>query len=295
MSLVPCKASSKKKITTLESIFRHRLRLLGIREILAPQGLKKVVVRPAVKCCRRITISKHQEGAIIILSTGAQKKLMALEDSLRQEFFSHLIFRKTALLIFAQATSLSVFLKEVLELYSIPTVISSLHEQHLESRIKALIREEIQQQVTVQGVTLEVRGKGILITGVSGIGKTTAALRAVPEGYLWIADDLAVVKKDHQGRLIISGHRKIKNYLHTERTGIVAVDSILDASQIKKKTQLAAVIEVIRTDADDISCQLIEKKILATRLPCLQMTISRTGYFNENLLKKALYQLTEVG
>ncbi|HCX02729.1 MAG TPA: HPr(Ser) kinase/phosphatase, partial [Syntrophaceae bacterium] len=49
---------------------------------------------------------------------------------------------------------------------------------------------------TVHGVVLELGGRGILITGPSGIGKTTAAMQAVGEGYAWIADDVAMIRKN---------------------------------------------------------------------------------------------------
>jgi serine kinase of HPr protein (carbohydrate metabolism regulator) len=279
----------------LEDIFQDRLSSLGIREIMEPHGLKKAFTRPHVKCCRRIALSPYQEGAIIIVSAGAQEKLIALSPPLRREFFAQLNFCKTALLIFSQSETLPAPLKKLLQRHHMPTAISFLHDNLLESRIKALIREKIQQRITIQGVALEIHGKGILITGASGIGKTTTAIQAMPEGYLWIADDLAVIRKDQRGKLIISGHRKIKNYLHTGEIGIVAVDHMLNASQIKNKTELAAVIEVIRTDAGDVSCQLSEKNILENRLPCLRMTISQTGYFNKNLLKQAVQKLKEGG
>ncbi len=281
-------------MVTLEAIFRDRLPSLGIREILAPQGLKKPLSRPYIKNCRRIVAAHHQEGAIIIFSSGAQEKLMALTDPLRQKFLANLIF-KTPLLIFAQCIVWRSPLKKLLKRHHLPAAISSLHENLLGSRIKAIIQEKIKKCVTVHGVALEIQGRGILITGASGIGKTTAALQVMPEGHVWIADDRAVIKKNRCGQLIVSGHREIKNYVHTEQTGIMAVDRILNAAQIKAKTALSAVIDVIRTEADGVSSQLIEKNILETRLPCLQIGIPHSGYLNKNMLREATQKLREVG
>ncbi len=282
-------------MVTLEDIFRARLPFLGIRHIVEPQGLKKPFSGLSIKCSRSIRLAHHQEGAIIILSCGAKEKLLALPDPISQEFFSNLIFCKTALLIFAQSMTWPASLKKQLKQHHLPAVISSLHENHLESRIKAILQEKINKRVTVHGVALEIQGRGILITGASGIGKTTAALEAMSEGYAWIADDLAVIQKKQSGQLMISGHRKIKKYFHTGETGIIAVDHVLNAAQIKTRTALSAVIDVIRTDADDVFTQFIEKNILETRLPCLRIGIPRAGYFNKSLLKRATQKLKEVG
>lgn len=282
-------------MVTLEDIFRDRLPFLGIRHIVEPQGLKKPFSGLPIKCSRSIRRAYHQEGAIIILSCGAKEKLLALPDPLSQEFFSNLIFCKTALLIFAQSMTCPASLKKQLKHHHLLAVISSLHENLLESRIKAILQEKINKRVTVHGVALEIQGRGILITGASGIGKTTAALQVMSEGYAWIADDLTVIKKNQSGQLMISGHRKIKKYFHTGETGIIAVDHVLNAAQIKTRTALSAVIDVIRTDADDVSTQFVEKNILETRLPCLRIGIPRAGYFDKNLLKRATQKLKEVG
>ena len=84
------------------------------------------------------------------------------------------------------------------------------------------------------GVVFECQGRGILITGASGIGKTTSALVLVKEGNYWIADDIAVVKRNQKGELIARGHAKIKNLLHTRETGIVPVKKILNSDRIKR-------------------------------------------------------------
>ena len=295
MSLVPCNKSSQNKNITLNNIFQDRLPFLGIREISALQGLEKGFAGFFIKHCRRVALTHHKEGAIIILSSGAKEKLMALSDPLRQEYFAHLILCKTALLIFAQSMTLPACLKKQLRRHRLPTAISSLHENLLESRIKAILQEKIKKYVTVHGVALEYRGRGILIRGASGIGKTTTALQVISAGYAWIADDRAVIQKKPCGKLFVSGHRKIKKYFHTGETGIMVVDQILNTSQIKNKAELAFVIDVIRTGNDDSTFQLIETEIMETRLPLIQVSISRSGYLDQNLLTKGIQKLNEVG
>ncbi|MHB8137654.1 MAG: HPr kinase/phosphorylase [Smithellaceae bacterium] len=295
MSLVLFKKSQQNKMVTLEHVFRDRLTFLGIQEILEPRGLKKAFTGLYVKGCRRIVMTPHREGAILIFSSDAKKMLMALDKSSRQKFFANLRCCNTAMLILPESRALPGPLKNDLSHYHLKAAVSFLHENLLESRIKAVIQEKIKKCVTVHGVALEIQGRGILITGASGVGKTTTALQAASEGCFWIADDLVVIKKSQIGQLMISGHRKIKQYFHTVQTGIVTVDSVLKSSQIKSKTRLAAVINVIRKDGDGANYRCIEKNIMETRLPLIQMMIPRTGFFNKNLLEEGLLKLKEVG
>ncbi len=296
MSLVPCnKQRSQNKRVTLENIFQDRLPSLGIRKIFSRQDWRKTLISPYPVRCRRIEMLPHREGAMMILSPGAQEKLMTLSDPLRREIFARLIFRRTALLIFAECRTLPAFVINELRRHHLTAVTSSLHENLLESRIKAILHEKINKTVAVHGVALEFQGWGLLIRGASGIGKTTTALAAASDGYTWIADDLAVIKKSPGGKLFISGHKKIRKYFHTGETGIMAVDRILNASQIKSKAELAFVIDVMRTDVEAGCLRRGETEMMDTRLPLMQMNISPTGYFNKNLLKKAVQELNEVG
>lgn len=294
MSPVLCKKSSHHQMATLENIFQDRLPLLGIRDIFAPQSWKKTFVRPHIKLCRRVEKAHYREGAIIILTPGAREKLIALTDPLRKEYLANLVFCKAALLIFAQSMTLPASLRKLLKTHHLPTASSAFHESLLESRIKSIIQEKIKKSITVHGVALEIQGRGLLIIGPSGIGKTTTAIQAVNDGYIWIADDVAVLNEKN-GELFMAGHRKIRNYLHTRQTGIVAVNRILRVPDVKTRTVLTAMIDLIRTDTDDVYFQLVDKDVLETRLPCLRIGIPRTGYFNKNLLKKATLKLKGVG
>lgn len=296
MNPVPSNAASEhhKKVTVAD-FFRDRLPSLGIREIAAKRGWEKTLIAPFVKTCHNIIVTHHRDDAIMILSPRAHLRLEAIGGTRLQGYLDHLVSCKTMLVILAQCARLPDFLKNKFKQHRLPMAFSPLHENVLESRIKAIIQEKIKRCITVHGVVLEHQGGGILITGPSGIGKTTAAMRVVPEGYRWIADDRAVIKKNKRDGLLISGHPHIKNSLHTDATGIVNVNLILNTSQIKKRAVLTAIIDVIRTSADKGSCRLVKKNILGERLPCLRINIPGTGYLDKTMLLKAIQKLEKVG
>jgi len=156
--------------------------------------------------------------------------------------------------------------------------------------LKSLISQKTQEIANFHGVVFECQGRGILITGASGIGKTTSALVLVKEGNYWIADDIAVVKRNQRGGLIACGHARIKNLLHTKETGIVPVKKLLDSNRIKRETTLAGIIEIRKARVSRFSLDNREMKILGTKLPCVQVKIPSAGYFDKNLLKKVIQQ-----
>jgi len=171
---------------------------------------------------------------------------------------------------------------------NIPVAASEYNEYYLRSILKAIIREKLQNIIYLHGVLLEADGKGVLITGASGIGKTTAALNFASKEYCWVADDVVVIKKNAKGKLIAGGHKKTRDYIHTEITGIIPAAGVFDMDRIKRNTRLAAVIETAKTDTKSVLLTKEKKEILGMELPCLRVNIPSAGYFDKNLLKKSL-------
>jgi len=294
MKLAPPKKVSPGGPVTLENIFQNRLAWLEIREVFARRMWKTELVRPHVRRCLRLKAVHHAEASILILSAAAQKELMAAAGTSRRESAARLILPRTALLIFAECPTLPAWVKRGLVLRGLPAAISRLHENVLESRIKALLQEKIKKTITVHGVALAHRGRGVLIRGESGIGKTTAAMGIVGGDNAWIADDRVVIKKDQRGRLFVSGHRAIKKFIHTGPTGIMEVARLWKASQISERAQLALIIEVNRSNAGRRRCRSGETELMETPVTFTQMTICPTGYFDKNLLTTILQNVTEV-
>jgi len=166
-----------------------------------------------------------------------------------------------------------------------------LLHHYLKSILQDIIREKYLETILIHGMILDVEGKGILITGDSGIGKTTAVLKAAVNDYYWVADDVAVIKRNRKGELIAGGHKNIKKYLHTESSGIIPVITLLKPDRIKTKTILVAVINIVRTKERIITMTKGEKIILGNKLTSLSINIPFTSFFDDNLLKKSVRHL----
>jgi hypothetical protein len=64
----------------------------------------------------------------------------------------------------------------------------------------------------------------------------------------------------------------------------------LDSNRIKKQTSLAGIIAVRKAGVSRFSLDNREMEILGTKLPCVQVKIPFSGYFDKNLLKKIIQQ-----
>ena len=277
-----------KKTLSLEEIFQGKSTRLGIEEIIPSNGWQKQFCKINVRLINRISYSKLRNNtpSIAVISLPVLSKCRAKQNNFLADNF--------VFLIFAESSTIPADFKNLPASNDITVAASKYDEHYLTSLLKELLREKFQETVFVHGVLLEAEGKGVLITGASGIGKTTAALETAARAYYWVADDIAVIKKNKHGELIAAGHKKISSYLHTNATGIMPVANLLNPVRIKKRTKLAAVVEVERNVQNNAPFIIKgEKDILGEKLICFHINIPSTSYFNQNLLEKAISQLSK--
>jgi serine kinase of HPr protein (carbohydrate metabolism regulator) len=277
-------------------LFLHdRLRDLGISTIVAPEGLNKTFAGIDVRICRRLSFREviRKKPSIGIVTPGMLEKFSGMDNQLQEDCLKVLGKNRVLFLIFSQTTVLPTSLKSLCEKQGLSAAGSELNEHILSSRLKSLIQERIRFRIRFHGVAVETRGKGILITGPSGIGKTSSALKFVRKGHYWIADDLVMVWKNRYHQLMVSGHQKISQYVHTDRTGVVPVDHCIEKKRIKKRTVLWGIIELSWADDKPQPLDTGVKGILEMPVRYVRLPMGIAGYFNESLLEKAITQLHE--
>ncbi len=232
------------------------------------------------------SLKKNLSPTIAIMTPQALNKLSAQ----RINFYSSLL-KNIVFIVIAKSQKVPDFLKAMAAANRIPIATSGFDEYYLTSSIKGMIREKVHKKTSIHGVLIESGGMGMLIVGASGIGKTTAALKYVQKEGYWIADDLAVIRRNNHGELIARGHAKIKKYLDYGKEGIIPVEKILATKKIKNETKIKAIINVEKILINGSVFSETKKKILDTDLPCLNINISDSGYFNEKLLEKTIKKL----
>jgi serine kinase of HPr protein (carbohydrate metabolism regulator) len=287
--------SSMNKKLSLEEIFQERFTKLGMQEIFPADGLQKKINTIQIRNINRIPFVPFNKDTpvIAILTPRSWSQICSMEKKLRKNVLVGILEKPVIFLILSSSSSIPLFLKTYNQKNNVPVAVSTFDEHYLVNLLQALLREKLQDIICVHGNVLEVKGMGVLIRGASGIGKTTAALKTVTKDNYWVADDVAVIKRNRKGELIACGHKKINNYVHIKTKGVIPIHNLLDSDRIKKTTKIAAVVEIEKSGIRDSQIIKGEKEILGTKLICFHINVPSTGYLDENLLKKALRQLAK--
>ena len=96
----------------------------------------------------------------------------------------------------------------------------------------------------VHGVFVVIKGKGILIVGQSGIGKSEVALDLIYRGNKLIADDCVEFFKQDKNTLIGQAPSLLANILEVRNLGILDIKKLFGDKSVIKKEKLFLVVEL---------------------------------------------------
>ena len=102
----------------------------------------------------------------------------------------------------------------------------------------------------MHGVLVDVFGKGVLITGESGIGKSEAALELIKRGHRLVSDDVVTIRKVSDDTLVGSAPDVTKHLIELRGIGIVDVKALYGVSCVKDTQSIDLVIRLEEWDKD---------------------------------------------
>jgi serine kinase of HPr protein (carbohydrate metabolism regulator) len=186
-------------------------------------------------------------------------------------------FRSTNIscIFISEGDAVSKGLRHFAEESGIP-LLTSIHETFLlESRLKGLLREKISQQNLVHGVLLKMFGRGVLIQGDSGTGKTSAGVFLVKRGHTWIADDaIRIIKKGGQ-RLSARGCESTRELIDLKASGLHKAPILLAGCRLARETDLHLILEMEPTCKDPSRRKsqrgLGVREIMGIKVPCIRI------------------------
>ncbi len=124
----------------------------------------------------------------------------------------------------------------------VPVFKTSISVSTFVNRLLPFLEDRLTLTKSVQGVMVEVYGLGILILGVTGIGKSECALELVNRGHRLIAGEVVGIKQRRGDILIGFAKEPIRYYLEVQGLGIVDVQKLFGASVVRSSAKIDLVI-----------------------------------------------------
>ncbi len=189
---------------------------------------------------------KHSDFRRIIL-LGEKEIAFIQEMSAEAQLacFSKLVNDETPCIIIAKGYKTPEILKNIAIKRNFPIFESEMATGRISISLSGLLDELLAPDTLMHGVFLNIYGKGVIIRGDSGIGKSEIALELVKRGHQLVADD--AVELYHIGPSIYGKSPEVlRNMLEIRGVGIIDVAKMFGAGSVLDRYQVDLIIQLER-------------------------------------------------
>jgi HPr kinase/phosphorylase len=187
---------------------------------------------------------------IQVLGSSEVDYLNGLAPEKCSEALSRVATRELACFVVAGMQGAPVPLVNVAEATQTPLFVSPVPSVELMWMLRPYLARALAESVTVHGVFLDVLGVGVLLTGVSGVGKSELALELVSRGSGLIADD--VVEFYRVGPDTLEGRcpALLKDFLEVRGLGVLNIRTIFGEAALRPRKNLRLIVHLERPGPD---------------------------------------------
>ncbi|MEG0315123.1 MAG: HPr(Ser) kinase/phosphatase [Erysipelotrichaceae bacterium] len=241
-----------------------------------------------------------QAKRIVILGDKEIAYINTISEDRQREAFDFITNELTPAIIISKNHACPKVMKEVANSKNFPILVSGNQTTRLIVDLIAYLDEMLASYECLHGGLLNIYGKGVLIRGESGMGKSEIALELVKRGHQLVADDRVDCYRIHN-EIIGMSPELLQGMLEIRGIGIINVSRMFGASTVMSKTHVDFVVSLERWDrnADYDRVGIEEKKfenILDVNVPKICVPV-REGRSMAVIIESAVtnFSLTEMG
>lgn len=189
---------------------------------------------------------KHSDfRRVVVLGNKETAFIEEMTDERQKEIFPCILDDETPCIIIAKDNPCPPILKEIAEAKNFPVFITEIATGRVSIELSSVLDEALAPETLIHGVFLNIYGKGVIIKGASGIGKSEIALELIKRGHLLVADD--AVELYHLGQSIVGKAPEVlSNLLEIRGIGVIDVSKMFGISSILEKDKVDLIIQLDR-------------------------------------------------
>ena len=260
----------------LKDILQGREDELGLEQMTGEAGL--------ARSTSSIRVQRYEEAedfrerivpdVILVMTPPYVSELITIPSESRKKIFQSIISNRIPLIAISETDAVPGLMASFSELYGIPVFTSVYDEFLLESRLSGLLREKLENSISMHGTIVSVSGLGVMFVGDSGTGKTECSLKLAERGHRWIADD--AVEIERRGDLLYGrSHELTKGLINIKNRGVVEARELLGAKAVLDDSVINFMVELKIMDHNGRQEGIYRAEklldIMGVKLPCMEL------------------------
>jgi HPr kinase/phosphorylase len=227
-----------------------------------------------------IGFSQSQKDSLPVEVWGRNElqKIKQMSQNQRRAFLQDKI-RPLPCLILSDGLSFPQDVKRKAKEWRIALFATHLSKRKSRSQLKKLFSNIQPPQYMLSGGLLQMFGRGVLIMGDSGVGKSESALELISRGHHFVSDDIVQIQKNRDGKLIGSAAPLSRNFMEIRGLGIINIKKIFGEGAICQLTKIDLIIMLKRwkegKEYDRLGLKFPENhKILGIDVPKISIPVA---------------------
>src|SRR6058998_274079 len=182
------------------------------------------------------------EKRVQVLGAAEHSYLKSLRTNVRVRRFRTLCERKIPCLVMSRGFHLAPELLSVTGEAKIAVFRTPMITMKFINAATIALEMDFSPTVTEFGSMVDILGVGVLIRGVSGIGKSECVLGLIERGYSLVADDVTRITSLEGRELMATAPELTRNHIEVRGIGIINVASVFGIGSIRIEKRLDLVV-----------------------------------------------------
>ena len=241
-----------------------------------------------------------QQKRLVILGDKEIAYIATMSVHKQRKSFDFITNEQTPAIIVTKGHKCPDVLKRYAKRKNFPIFLSSSPTYRLIVDIVAFLDEQLATSMCIHGGLLSIYGKGVLIRGESGMGKSEIALELIKRGHLLVADDRVDCYRIHN-KIVGKAPELLREMLGIRGIGVINVSRMFGVSSVLPKAEInfQVNLEPWKADQDYDRVGIEEKKhenILGIDIPKIVVPV-REGRSMAVIIESAVtnYMLSVMG
>lgn len=241
-----------------------------------------------------------QSKRIVILGDKEIAYIETMSEAKQRKSFNFITNEITPAIIITKGHECPQVLRRIAKRKNFPIFKNSSPTYRLIVDLVAYLDEQLAVSDCLHGGLISIYGKGVLIRGESGMGKSEVALELIKRGHILVADDRVDCFRIHN-KIVGKAPELLQGMLEIRGIGIINVVRMFGVSAVSHKAEvtLEVCLEKWRDNADYDRVGIEEKKydsILGVDIPKIVIPV-REGRSMAVIIESAVtnFMLSEMG
>lgn len=178
-----------------------------------------------------------QKKRLVILGEKEISYIETMSVAKQRKSFDFLTSDETPALIITKNQECPDLLSKCAKRKNFPIFRTSSPTTRFIVDVVAFLDEQLAHSESVHGGLLSIYGKGVLIRGESGLGKSEIALELIKRGHLLVADDRVDCYRIHN-KIVGMAPEILKEMLEIRGIGVINVAKMFGISSVMPKTEI---------------------------------------------------------